>query len=170
MSKLHRFIHSKLFFSLFLLQRAVIARDIVISFFRRLARSGGTLHSRIRANVGIRNEVINDLAPRRVVRDVVVVLWNHSFELRESGSRDKGKVMVLHMVANVEGESVQRSVVRVSLLPTEKHVMLADEVTRQGVKTHRQERAGNEVYQGLHAEEVKDGGVEGNLHDPVDDF
>ena len=71
--------------------------------------------------------------------------------------------MVLHVVTHVEGQSVERPVVRIGFLTTQEHVVLADEMASQWMKTHRQERTGNEINQRLDAEKVEDGSVEGNL-------
>ena len=71
--------------------------------------------------------------------------------------------MMLHMVANVEGQGVQWSVVGIGFLPAEEHVVLADEVTGQRVKSHGQKGTGNEINQRLDAEKVKNSAVEGNL-------
>ena len=89
---------------------------------------------------------------------------NHGLKLRKSRSGDKRKVMMLHVIADVEGDGVQWSVVRIGFLAAEEHVVLADEVTGNGMKTHRQEGSGNEINQRLDAEEIENGSVEGDLH------
>ena len=70
---------------------------------------------------------------------------------------------MLHMITDVEGELVERTVIGVSLLAVEEHVVLADEVAGQRVKSHRQEGAGDQVDQRFRAEKVEDGRIEGNL-------
>lgn len=53
--------------------------------------------------------------------------------------------MVLVVVAHVEGEEVEAAVVRVGLVALEEHVVLGDEVARDGVQAHPQHGAGQHV-------------------------
>ena len=72
--------------------------------------------------------------------------------------------MVFHVVTDVECELVQWAVVGVRFLSVEEHVMLADEVAGQRVESHRQERAGDQIHQGLDPEEIQNRAIERNLN------
>ena len=71
--------------------------------------------------------------------------------------------MVLHVVADVERDVVPRSVVRVGLVASVKHVVLGDKVCGHGVKSHAEDGPGNKVHESLHPDEVVDAHVERKL-------
>ena len=78
--------------------------------------------------------------------------------------------MVLIVVAHVPGQEVERPVVGVSFVALDEHVVLRDEVARQGVEPHGQERAQHQVGQRLGSQEVPHGKVSAHLDDNVDDL
>ncbi|PWA16262.1 hypothetical protein CCH79_00004395 [Gambusia affinis] len=55
-----------------------------------------------------------------------------------------GEVMVLHVVSNIEGEEVQRPVVRIRLVSLQKHVMFCYEVSRERMDPQAQNGSSNE--------------------------
>ena len=87
-----------------------------------------------------------------MVGQVVVVLGGQALHLGQAGIRDVGEVVVLVVVAHVEEDEVERSVVRVRGLAAAEEVMLGDEVTSQGVQTQAQQSARHQVHQRLQAE------------------
>lgn len=74
-----------------------------------------------------------------------------------------GEVVVLIVVAHIEGEKVERAVVGIGLVALEEHVMLSDEVARDRVKAHAQHGAGQHVDHRLGAPQPVEGKVEGEL-------
>ena len=70
---------------------------------------------------------------------------------------------MLDVVADVEGDQVEGSVVRVSLLALRVHVVLGDKVARDRVKTQRQHGAREKVHDRLGTPVPHDPGVEQNL-------
>ena len=85
-------------------------------------------------------------------------------------ARDIGEVVVLHVVADVEGNVVEWAIVGVCLVTLLVEVMLGDKVSGQGMQSHGQDGSYDEVHVGLEAEEVDDGCVEYNLHYQVNDL
>ncbi|TNN63945.1 hypothetical protein EYF80_025787 [Liparis tanakae] len=81
----------------------------------------------------------------------------------QPASRDAGEVVVLVVVAHVEGEQVEGAVVGVGLVALEEHVVLGDEVARDGVQAHPQHGAGQHVDHGLGPPQPAEQGVEGEL-------
>ena len=58
---------------------------------------------------------------------------------RQTASRNVGEVVVLVVVANVEGDQVQRAVIRVGFEAVLEHVVLRDEVACYRVRSHCQQ-------------------------------
>ncbi|KAG7214377.1 hypothetical protein INR49_023088 [Caranx melampygus] len=81
----------------------------------------------------------------------------------DPASWDAGKVVVLVVVAHVEGEKVEGAVVRVGLMALEEHVVLSYEVTRDGVQAHPQHGASQHVDHRLGPPEPVEQNVEGEL-------
>lgn len=75
---------------------------------------------------------------------------------------------MLIVIAHVEGNPVQGSVIRVRLESLGEHVMLTDKVSSHRVQAHRQDRAHNQVDHHFPAEKVHDNCVECQLDDCVD--
>ena len=68
---------------------------------------------------------------------------------RQAATGNVWKVVVLIVIANVEGDQVQRTVVGVGLKAVLEHVVLRDEVAGNRVATHCQQRASNHVEEHL---------------------
>lgn len=90
-----------------------------------------------------------------------------SSHLREPPSRDAGEVVVLVVVAHVEGEQVEGTVVRVGLMALQEHVVLGDEVTRDGMQPHAQHGTSQHVDDRLLPPQPVEQGVEGELEHHV---
>mmetsp|Transcript_17133 Transcript_17133/g.46394 ORF Transcript_17133/g.46394 Transcript_17133/m.46394 type:complete len:235 (+) Transcript_17133:652-1356(+) len=76
--------------------------------------------------------------------------------------------MVLVVVAHVEEDQVQWTIVRVGLLPLGEHVVLRDEVPSSGMDAPGNEEARNHVADGAPAEIVYDGSVKEALDSKVE--
>lgn len=85
----------------------------------------------------------------------------------ESASWNAGEVMVLVVVANVKGEQVQRTVVRIRLVAFEEHVVLGDEVSGDGVQAHAQQGSSKHVHNRLGPQSPVQQHVKGHLKDDV---
>lgn len=94
------------------------------------------------------------------------VIQNRSYQ-RKPSSWDAGEIMMLIVVAYVEREQIQRSVVRIGLMALEEHVMLSNKVSRDGMKTHSQHRASQHVEQRLGAQQPVEKNVECKLDSRV---
>ena len=68
---------------------------------------------------------------------------------RQAATGNVWKVVVLIVIANVEGDQVQRTVIGVGLKAVLKHVVLRDEVAGNWVRPHCQQRAPNHVEEHL---------------------
>ncbi len=90
-----------------------------------------------------------------MVRQAVVELGRDPPDLWQPRSRDVGEVVVLVVVAHVEGDRVQRAVVGVRLEALVEHVVLRDEVAGNRVEAHRHQRAADHVEQHLAAWMIK---------------
>lgn len=78
--------------------------------------------------------------------------------------------MVLIVVAYVESEQIQRSIVRVSLMALEEHVVLGNKVSRDGMKAHSQHRASQHVKQRLGTQQPIEKNVECKLYNGISDL
>ena len=85
-------------------------------------------------------------------------------------SRDVGEIMVLHVVSYIEGNVIERSIVRICLMSFLIEVMLWDEVTSQRMKTHGHHRPQDEIDVCLQTEEIDNGCIEDYLDSQVDDL
>lgn len=125
------------------------------------------LHPREWTNGGISDVIINNLDPRGVMWQVIVILGCKFLHFWEQGSRDVGKVMMFVMVPNIKSELVQWSVVRVGLRVVLKHVVLRDEVSRNRVKAHPQQRPRDHVEEGLSPQVVNHCCIKYNLQSEI---
>lgn len=105
-----------------------------------------------------------------MLRHVVIEFGGYLLDQRQATARHRRKVVVLVVIAHVEGDPVQRAVVRVRFVSLREHVVLADKVSGHRVQTHRQHGAHNQVDHYAPAEEVNDNRVEDQLDDCVDDL
>lgn len=80
---------------------------------------------------------------------------------------DAGKVVVLVVVAHVEGEQVEGAVVGVGLVALEEHVVLGYEVSRDGVQAHPQQGPSHHVDHRFAPPQPVEQDVEGELHGHV---
>lgn len=110
----------------------------VIEFPRSVKILVLSLHSRVRAHLWLEQVDIEHGEPGVMLRKGIVKLGSDSLHLGKSGAWDVGEVMMLHMVAHIEGNVVPRSVVGVGLITSFKHVVLGYEVSGHGVDTHTQ--------------------------------
>ena len=83
---------------------------------------------------------------------------------------DVGEIVVLVMVAHVEGHHVERAVVRVRLETFLEHVVLRDKVSGHRMKAHGHEGAREQVEEDFAAEIGVDEIVEGKLDHSVEVF
>mmetsp|Transcript_19415 Transcript_19415/g.61768 ORF Transcript_19415/g.61768 Transcript_19415/m.61768 type:complete len:385 (+) Transcript_19415:1815-2969(+) len=116
----------------------------------------------------VRDELPHDLGPRGVVRQRVVELVGNLAQLGQARASHVGEVVVLVVIADVEGDPVKRTIVRVRLLAGHEGVVLRHEVARHRVQAHAQQGAHEEVQQSPPAEEVDDDRVEDQLDGDVD--
>ncbi len=128
---------------------------------------GLALDASVRAHLGAGDEIVQDLDPRVVTRQVVVEFGCHLLHLGQSVAGYVGEVVVLVVVAHVEGDQIERAVVRVGLVALDEHVVLGDEVAGDGVEAETEQKSEPHVAQRLDAKEVEDGVVEHDLDDPV---
>ena len=71
-----------------------------------------------------------------MVRKRFVVLGGDATHLGEPGAGYVGEVVVLVVVAHVEGEQVESAVVRVRFLTANEGVVFGDEVSGHGMQSH----------------------------------
>lgn len=76
--------------------------------------------------------------------------------------------MVLVVVADVEGDEIQRSIVRVSLKAFDEHVVLSEEMARDRMQAQTQNSSEQQIDERLVAEEIVDQKVERQSPRPVD--
>ena len=57
---------------------------------------------------------------------------------------DTGEVVVFHVVTHIEGDPIEGSIVGVSLVALQEHIMLSHKVTRDRVQAQTQEAAASE--------------------------
>ena len=77
--------------------------------------------------------------------EVVVKFRRDPFDLGQPRTGDVGKVVVLHVVADVEGDVVPGSVVGVGLVSSVEHVVLGNEVCRHGVDPQAEDGANQQI-------------------------
>lgn len=75
--------------------------------------------------------------------------------------------MVLHVVAHIEGDEVEGAIVGVRLMTLQEHIVLSNEMSRDGVQAHAQDGACDQVNDGLQAPQVVDYEVHHKLNDCV---
>ena len=126
--------------------------------------------------------------------EIVVEFGRYLAHQRQLGAGHRGKVVVFHMIADVEGEQIQDAIVgaglryeylavrsgdalhevgRIELLfryLLEQNVVLGHEVTGARMQAHHDHRAEQQVEHHAQAEAVVDQIVEGQLHDCVQQF
>lgn len=74
---------------------------------------------------------------------------------------------MLVVVAHIECEQVEGAIVGVGLVALEKHVVLGDKVSRDGVQAHSQQGARHHVDHRLGSTQPVEGHIEGQLHGHV---
>eukprot|EP00754_Rhynchopus_humris_P014920 Rhum_TRINITY_DN14420_c26_g1::Rhum_TRINITY_DN14420_c26_g1_i1::g.89568::m.89568 len=126
------------------------------------------LHTRKPGHLAAGDELVDGTRPRRRLRQVVVELRRNLAHLGQTRPRDVREVMVLVVVAHVEGQVVQGAVVRVRLRPVDELKVLRQEVPRHRVQAAREERAEQEVEERQRAPQLDDGHHRGHLHAPVE--
>ena len=141
---------------LVLLKNGVLASDRVVA-----------MDARVRSHLRTRDEVVEHFDPRVVARNVVVVLGRYLANLGQTIAGYVGEVVMLVVVADVEGDEIERTVVRVGLVALDEHVVLGYEVTGDGMKAEAEQCAADQVEERLVAACVQDEQVEGDLHDAV---
>jgi len=77
---------------------------------------------------------------------------------------------MLVVVADVVGDHVERSVIRVRLLAGDEFEMLRDEMSSHGMNSHAEERPKQQVEKRLNTEKVKHNRIKRQLYDPVEHF
>lgn len=151
------------------------------------------LHTTPRPNILVEDKSVNNPHPTAVTRKRLVEITGNLMQLVQLRPRDSGEVMVLVMQSNIVGEDVEGTVVRVcfrrrkgikrvrlfdplsvlqlcqglcaAVLDLGEKVVLCDEVACAGVQGSCQERAHQEVEDGLEgAAELGKDVVEGYLH------
>ena len=90
--------------------------------------------------------------------------------LWQAAPGNAGKVVVLHVVAHIKGEVVEGSVVGVGLNACQVHVVLSDEVSRDWMETHTEDRASNQVNYWLGPPEPEKQRVKGQLHNYIQEL
>lgn len=100
-----------------------------------------------------------------VLRHIVIKFGCDAFHLGQSAARHGRKVMVFVVIAHIERDEIQWSIVRVGLEAFGKHVVLGNEVSGHGMQSHRKQCANDEVPQNSPAEEIHDNRVEYQLND-----
>lgn len=95
---------------------------------------GHTLDTVVGADVWIGDERPEDAYPRGVVRQVVVELGGEGLDLGQASPRHVGEIVVLVVVADVEAEGVERTIVRKRLVAVAKDVVFRDEVAGERVQ------------------------------------
>ena len=129
-----------------------------------------SLHSRVRAHLWLEQVDIEHRKPGVVLREGVVKLGSDSLHLGEPRAWDVGEVMMLHVVAHIEGNVVPGSVVRVGLIASIEHVVLGYEVGGHGVDPQTQQGANEKVIERLEAKEIPDQGIDCDLDNRVEDL
>lgn len=129
-----------------------------------------------------------------MVLEIVVELGRYLAHQRQFGARHRRKVVMLHVIANVEGEQIQDTVVgaglryenfavrlrdaldqigRIQLLfghLLEQNVVLGHEMAGTRMQTHHDHRAEQQIEYHAQAETVVDQIVKGELHYCVQQF
>jgi len=72
----------------------------------------------------------------KTTKQILVPNTQKQIYQRQATSWNVGKVVMLIVVPNIEGDVIQWPVVRVGLVSLLKHVVLRDEVTSNWVKSH----------------------------------
>lgn len=116
------------------------------------------------------DEAPHDANPRGVAGEVVIVLGGHLLERREARSGNAGEIVVLVVVADVVGQLVQNTIVRVSLVALGPFVVLGDEVAGEGMERGTHEGREEEVGERLAGHVLVNERVYGELEDPLQDF
>lgn len=139
------------------------------------------LDAAVHAHAVVPDETPDGVDPALVAGEVVVELAGDAVDLVEACPRDRGKVMVLVVQADVVGDPVEGAVVgeglgdgdivgRVALGGGDGlvHVVLGDEVAGDGVQAASEEGGEDEVEQGAVRGSADEDDVEGDLHGDVE--
>lgn len=101
---------------------------------RLAVRLAVALDTREGRHARVRDKVPQRARPRLGLRQRVVELGRDLAHLRQTEARDARKVVVLVVVADVPGQVVERTIVRVGLLALDKLIVLRDKVARDRVQ------------------------------------
>jgi len=74
-----------------------------------------------------------------VVQEVFVEFGREPPHLREPRAGDVRKIVVFVVVADVEGDAVQRAVIRIGVLSVAEGMVLGDVVTGDGMQAHAEQ-------------------------------
>jgi len=92
----------------------------------------------MRSDGWVSNVAINDLQIGRVVRQVVIELAGNLLNLWQTRPRHFWEVVVLVVIANVEIQQINGSIIRISFNSFDECIVLCDEMTCYRVQTHAQ--------------------------------
>ncbi len=93
------------------------------------------LHPRIRSHFRVGNIIPQYFRPRIVRGEVIVVFWTHLLQCGQPASRNAREIVMLVVVADVEGNQIERAVVGVRFLAFDEYVVLCDEMAGYGVES-----------------------------------
>ena len=105
--------------------------------------------------------------PGAVLGKIVIELTSNTLDFWELRARDIREVVVLHVVAYIEGQIVPGAVIRVRLISSVKHVVLGNEVGRHWMDAQREHSANQKIVQRFEPPEVPNESINGYLHDQV---
>lgn len=102
----------------------------------------------------MKNETVENLAPRIVVWNGFVELWSDFCDFRQVTSWYFGEIVVLNVVSNVVRNPVQATVVRIRFLTGNELKMCGNEMTAHWMDSKTENNACNEVDHGFDAPEI----------------
>ncbi len=126
--------------------------------------------SGVGSQIRVEDKIPKNFHPGRVVRKMVVELRSQSLHFGQPRVGDVWEVVVLDVVAHVEEDGVEWTVVAMRGLTFPEQVMFRDKMTCQRVKAQPKPSTQYQVGKGSQPEYIDDEGVERQLNNQVDHF
>ena len=93
------------------------------------------LHTSIGPHLGIKEEIPQYMKPGLMPGKNIIEFCSNSFHFWQPTTWDVRKVVMFHVIANIEGEIIPGTVVRVGLIASVKHIMFGDKMSGHGMDT-----------------------------------
>ena len=78
--------------------------------------------------------------------------------------------MVLIVISHIKCDQIETAIVGIGLEALDEHIVLGDEVSRNGMEPESEKSADEQIEERLEAERVEDERVERDLYERVDDL